>query len=124
MPMSGVKLHVLFYQNAVKTRWAAHLLEYDLVGTGSGTEAALEEVFGMLESELECLLHLGKKAAPVHKAPKVYWDAMRKGVRLGDRNIKLGEFAQKAARRRASRFPPVSKTVAQSLLPKRELVPA
>ncbi len=124
MAKGGVKFHVLFYPSAVKGRWAAHLLEYDLVGTGEGAEDALEEVFGMLEAELGCILELGAKAAPVHKAPKEYWTAFKSAVHLGDREMALGEFAQKAARRRASRFPPVSKTVNQALLPKRELVPA
>jgi len=41
MPKGKEKLHILFYPSAVKRRWAAHLLEYDLVGTGEGTEEAL-----------------------------------------------------------------------------------
>jgi hypothetical protein len=118
------KLHVLFYQSAVEHRWAAHLLEYDLVGTGEGTEDALEEVLGMFEAQLECLLELGKKAAPVHKAPQEYWTALKEAVNLGARHIKLGEYAQKASRRRAARFPPISDTVQQALLPDRHLIPA
>ena len=119
-----VKAHVLFYPSHVKGRWVAHCLDIDMTGTGDDPQEALEELLGTMEVQFELWKELGKDAAPPKPAPKAYWEAAKKGIRLHDAAVRLGEWAKKWKTRRDARFPAPPESCEARLITNAALVPA
>lgn len=116
--------HILLYLSPnVKNRWVAHCLDFDLVGTGADPGEALEELLGVVEVQFRAwaeAVQAGEQLAVPHKAPKKFWNALKRATRLPDIEIKLGDWAERAFRRRQSRFPRPPRRCRQALLTRKE----
>ena len=105
-------LTVLFYPSLdIEGRWIAHLLDFDLVGTGDTPKEAFEELLGTLEVEAQSREE-DPGLVPPSRAPAIYWRlAEEKGLSIPTPEVKveLGRFAELYHRRRSTKCQPVNR---------------
>jgi len=91
-------LTILIYPDPEAGGWIAHCLEYDLLGHGRGSRAALGRLIGVISTHVKYLAENDGLDQLRHPAPKHYWAMLRNAKSLGLLHLNQIESSAKLER--------------------------